>query len=1288
MVWSSAAAHPAGQDPLLLWVPQHYLKETAPQISAVAPDGTTPAQVALREKYQANVKRLPNMHYVAGMTGMSTAYDRALRKLRANNVTLSDHGRQELWRELTKLKYNLGPAVNEKFGHLFPVHSRRGEKPLFVTKVKSVRMPGVARVGATEDKDLLERVQTLIRGLSDRQSTKQETSVQASAEFGLYPLPKVSVGVGLFMAWAFTNTDSTSAAQNGLHVNVHKSILGKSTYETHFRHHITLTLADRPDVVIALEPVDSEALLNIPQVDAFEHGFSVDADVLRVKPPAGATTVEYSEDAINDKSVPADQLNDVRIEEPLTNGFGFHTALTEHDDQGVDNVLKATLTELAVSGFVPADWERLLQDWKTHKGRDGHRKLGGADMQFGAASRIANLRVVLNNISRSGFDGGYDETHQNAPGEKNADKVGLSFVLRGDPALGQVRNVRVTLSGRSPAAQLKALSARGNSVTLKRQTPALTIAYLDIPIGVAGYGMGGGKKLTFGVKGSVGESLLQMFSVSAQYERLIGANVADTFVGNVPILIEFGKWLNEHQFVEQYQVHINYGDMPGRATGHAEHRGMDPETKVWSSPEFAVPVKAHLIPSFSSVTKPAVAATQKLDVRALRSGVVFYSDVHGVQKAMRRLQDRFVGPDGAGEQAVANFGSLTMIRSWFESVVTDGDYQTGQLFESGFWTNKHGGLRLGAKVGQPVILGRSSDPLVTGRVRANLREIAISNSRGHGWSTAVGLRMGDSLPAEDGLGGFNTETSANLRYGRNQNLSKNNTSGVELLQLNFEHVIAMAVPVNYQVGSFEEKHNKLVPTYPKLAQADVQGDRWSIVLWPEPWALKNYGKGWGPMTESLLLDALRRWQGKNLKKANGTDVPEDEVSLALSNAVVGSILDRMDSDPAMSTSGPLWIERQSYRATYNSGDRDALTLRLRELGKTKDQLAQLPYLPGALGHHGVHSMTFQEKPATGAAVTAPVEVSLLKGVYDTINKAEPDLLTPLGGEWELRGVPPESSLGRFWQTMVGNKKMTGRLTSGTDFLRVLLSGGREMGWVDDMMHTKGMTFELVNTHAGVVTTILEVKLGMKLTSTPNITDYVPRTGQEIFDHNYKGQNKSNSRDLTGGVTAGKFGFAGEGGTSKVSGGPQADFGGGVHSSNATAQQETKEDTSSTFKAQYDHEARFELDVEVTPVKMPHRPINNAVASVLEAVTGRGKTVKQTFVGDMDFYIPAPLIEGELLQKAFDPYDLTRCRSCTTSSSTPLSWTRWSTPRTSWPAGWPVRRRTTPSSVPRWVFPDR
>jgi len=460
--------------------------------------------------------------------------------------------------------------------------------------------------------------------------------------------------------------------------------------------------------------------------------------------------------------------------------------------------------------------------------------------------------------------------------------------------------------------------------------------------------------------------------------------------------------------------------MPGPATAHAVKRGMDnKKSRVWSSPEFPVPVKAHLIPSFSSAAAPAVTAAQKMDVRALKSGVVFYTDVHGVQKEMRRQQTRFVGADGASEQSVANFGSHAMIRSWFESVAADGDYQTGQLFESGFWTNKHGGLRLAAKMGQPVILGRSNDPLVTGRVRANLREIAASNSRGHGWSTSVGLRMGGAVTEQDGLGGVNTETGANLRYGRNLNQTKSNTSGVELLQLNFENVIAIAVPLNYEVGSFQEKHNKLFPTYPKFEQAQINGDRWSIILWPEPWALKNYGKGWGPMTETLLLDALRRWQGTDLKKKNGTDVKEDEQPLALSNAVVGSILDRMDADPSMSTSGPLWAERQAYRKTYASGDRDALTLRLRELGRTVGQLAQLPYLPEALGHHGVHSMTFHEKVTGIGPGRKPTEVSLLQGVYDTIKKAESDLLTPLGGEWELRGVPPESKLGRLWQTMVG-----------------------------------------------------------------------------------------------------------------------------------------------------------------------------------------------------------------------------------------------------------------------------
>ncbi|MFD0786585.1 hypothetical protein ACFQZ8_22020, partial [Micromonospora azadirachtae] len=349
----------------------------------------------------------------------------------------------------------------------------------------------------------------------------------------------------------------------------------------------------------------------------------------------------------------------------------------------------------------------------------------------------------------------------------------------------------------------------------------------------------------------------------------------------------------------------------------------------------------------------------------IEHAVIYYVDATGLLRAARDLQPTLTGPGRPGDEDVANFVSTTSVRSYLKEILQD-EYESENFFKSGFFGHKQAALGVHGALGASAFVGATTDKFVSGLIKLSLSQTSHSRSSGHGIRFSADDTLRVPLSDVDNLASVTGQSSAWFRVGSNKSTSMSRTGGKEILELSFHRAYAFLSTVDLTVSGARESHGKFRPTGVDRPDSEHVGQRPMVYLLPEPEALARYGEGHLPIEHDQLMDALRRW-----KDGNG----DPEERLELNARVVRAVLDRMDRESAGLAEDRYRDERAALRGLLADPAHDALSNRLLELGlNSVDELNIPAHLepggPVALGHSGIHSLTFY-RPAPADDATGP-----------------------------------------------------------------------------------------------------------------------------------------------------------------------------------------------------------------------------------------------------------------------------------------------------------------------------
>ncbi|MGI5239315.1 hypothetical protein [Dactylosporangium sp. CA-139066] len=1168
-VWKSDGAH---QDPLLVYIPDHYLGDAGPQVIAHDPGPGAPGQ----EEFEANQTRLPDTYFASGLTGLPKLYDNIVDQVQAGGVPmpLGSPMREELRQKLWKLDANLGAAINEHDGYRITLHDQHGQA-VAVVRVRTIRSARAQRAGATSNVSHLERVRTAIVGQSASHGVKNESNAQVSGAVDLASSRGFGFSVSAHLGWTWTNNDTTNAGRTGLWVLVSRYTGHTNGYTMPLRHWATVSTVARPAARPALtDSVDGTALVRLPEPAAYSHGLPVDTRAVNGTQP-NQQRIAYRPGATRDTG--GKRATGGVLPRHVYDGRGIGMGLARVDDESVMRLRNRVMTELRERGFLPPDDDRPF-----------HHSTAVYD-QVTQNMQLANLNVVTKFVSGDGLDSHFDQSLQD----------GLPFTLTVREPNGTLRSARVTINARQylaeytpPQGPVTDPEQSPNSQYYRRRTGEYHLVNLAIGTGSGGTRAGGGQTFAAGAGASLGLGLLKSIGGAVEYQRSVGASQGVGFTVNRPELLEYPGDVDEFVLPTSYFATIEYDD--GTPTMRNEDDPVRAEVTV------------HLVPLLNTgiaEAGPAATAGSPTPREVIDQAVVYHLDTSGLLEAARTLQPQLTGVGATNDEEVNNFAGQIMQRSFLKEALSH-QLQTNQLFESGLVADRHGALAVSADLGASTFVGATKDQFTLGLIKLWLAQASHSSSRGRGISVDqldLALHGNPGLPWLTDITG---EVDRRAHWGWNRNESMSRTGGKELLELDFHRAYAFATTVDFVVQGIRERGGKLVPARPEHSTVNVDGKA-MVYLLAEPEALAAYADGHVPISLAQLQDALNRWQ-------NG--------ELTLSNNLVGRILRRLMNDYGPGDSA-LRAWSGGIAETVEDGHRDALRAALIKAGlESPNDLWSAPYLtrtgPRALGHSGVHDFTFNDGSR------------MFDLVYEGVEAAAPGLLGVRQDDWAQRMRELETQVW-YRKVVPGGQSLFGRVPGGLDLLQSITSGGREQSMLEDMLGTHGISFFLVNPIGDTLTDVVEVNLQLLLTSsTPTVRDFVGGTGLENYGHAYAEQTTGTSRDSTHTSTLPKVGLAG---AHNTSGGPELHFADGHHEGVTHATQNTEEQTAYDWTGEY----RFDIDTEfrltVRRLDMVSRPLNNALTHGYRSLAGHTEPVVVRRAGNLVLRVPRGLAEAQPLQ---------------------------------------------------------
>ncbi|HEY3506082.1 MAG TPA: hypothetical protein VGN37_25255 [Actinocatenispora sp.] len=1228
---------------LLLWVPDHYLADPpaatvtavpptdpgAPPVRPVPPHDlstpppqpppdATPAALAQHEQavrdrrhrqasyydalatYHQDVQRhraheaalarfardrttLPDSLYASGLTRLDRLFDAVVTELTDAGLSLPAGStiRGELAHKVWNLDTNLKKAVNDPDGYHFTLTD--GGHIVATVTIRTTRNDGAVpprQVGGTSDTAHVENVRTAIAGMSGSQTLTRASDVSGSGEVDLVPVPLLTAGASAYVGFTWSNSDGFGAGRTGLWVLVSRYAGYTNGYHVSMNHTASIQVRTRPDAAPRVTtPVTGEGLLRLPEPDAFRHGFRIDHAAVTPHPTAGPSPVPGVVRGTGPK--PTDQKA-APLPLHVLQGKGVGQGLTKVDD-AVSTTLRRRLTnELRTTGFLPRNAANPFHVEK---------RMEILDSQFD------NMRLLDKMVSGAGLDSHYDQVHQD----------GMAFTLVLRRHLGGMDFARITVKADQRLTGYADHEGNRHSEYFVRTTDEYHAVNLAMGMDSATPSTGGGTKFSFGVKGTVGYgggdprgSWFKGTSAGIEFQRSIGASEGLFLMVNRPELLEYPGTLNEYRLPSDWTVTIEYSHL-------------DAPTPITLTEQFAT---VHLLPAFNNPAKGPYTQAQPTPKDVLDTAVVFHVDSSGLTDASRALLPDLHGPGATNDDLITTFASTISVRSHLKEIVS-GEYTTDQLFEPGLWRDDTAALALTGTLGDSTFAGATADKYVIGLIKLWLAEARQTASKTNGVTLNLpDAGLGGKVPGRHlDLGGA---LNGNVHRGWQKSVSTARTGAKEFLELDFHRAYAFASHVDLTVHGAHEKHGKLAWSSVDKPAARTLTGKSMIYLLSEPDALARYARDELPLPDEQIDDVLQRWAGGDLHLSGNTVAG----ILTRRHGELDTTPWRRDGRIPLDVPAQLVAQRHRDGRLYVTGDAAtafAAAYPRAGLGEVGNPYADTyipPNLtrsgPKALGHSGIHEMTFDPAPGVTAA-TSPFSL-----VHDAVENVAPGLL----------GRRPE-----VWAT--DGRTVVGRLQGGIDGLQAMLSGKREQPLTEDMMHTAGQSFLLVNKVGWALADMVEVNLRYTLTTGGEVTDLVPETGLENYGHAYTSGSASRKKDLTYGVMPARFSAGGEV-TGSPSGAPELHLGGGQHASVTRAQTATTEQTVYDWTGHYRVRFGHNLHIEVRRLNMAGRPATNLLTDWYRRLTNHATPEVRDHAGTTTLKIPKSTGDARPLVTAHQP----------------------------------------------------
>ncbi|WP_433349858.1 hypothetical protein [Micromonospora sp. CA-111912] len=1240
------------KQPLVLWMPLQYVGQpSADQVRAIAPAApqpdATPQEIEIFKKrstrFEQNRERIPRNFFAAGLGGLSDLYADGVGLLQRAGLRV-DSGTllQQVARALWNLDTHLDTAVNDPRGYVIPLVDEVGRD--IGRLVARGRRKGTPRpVGTPSNQAHLEKVRTAISTHTSGFNLTNESGLGVEAAFDLVKAPMIAAGPEARMTFTATNSDGVSASRNGLNVLVSRYTGYTVAFNLKFDFDLELTvLNDRNKSFKSPRPTPGETLLRIPEKDAFDYSFPVDRAALKEDVPS-AKEVPFVEDAVRDSRA-ENEVSDARLPAYLLRGRGAGHALVEVDTALPGKLYEAVSEELRKRGYVSNDLDLPFAKQLKTVGRSTFLPdIVRSESEAAVQSRQRNDRVLRHFLSSDSLDSHYDQAHQD----------GMFLTLRRWNRYGHEKIIRVSVVATQELTE-EIDPKNKSSVYIKDLTDDYSTVNLAMGLDVAGQSAGGSTNINFGLGGyaRVAKGFLGRFGLSLGYTRSVGAVESNNIVTNMPQLQESTAKAHELELPSEYKIKLEFED--------------DKE-KSWSSDAIGATATVHLLEDFNvaqTTTPMRGRAPQNTPPEVMENAVVLHLDSTGVLAAARKVLRGFTKPGREADEPTSRFTSNVTLHAHLKEMMAD-RYTTDSFFRPGFFRHQLGSLGIKAEVGRSTFVGVTNDNFTLGLIKLSLTQSSQNANRSHKGIASGEFTFGGTTPAPSGEaadhggggggvvghgiegpgatgGSAATPTNAaDANYGGAAGLAisytraytkkrgARQTGGKEYLELNFARAYVFDAPAGFTVQAVREKHGKLMLNKGEISEPEKVPEGSLRYALSEPDALKEFAAGRVDLPENQLADVFERWISE-----------KTEFSI---KALVGALVQWHNSVADSGVVDPYRNERESWARKLAEKHRndtgriyDPADLTLfaetfpeiplapvaadEDLPNAAPKTYLPPYFlegaPRALGHAGIHSLTYQDPSVPGENFTA----------YDLvrreIDKVVPGLLGRERTDWKNARVWRGSFFGD------SGKSQIGRVQGGLDGLQAMLAGGRDQPLIEDMLGDDPFRFSIVNPMGWLLSDVVDVKISVKWRDgEPEPIDLVPESGLENYFHGYQMDSTGKGRDSIYSATL-KGNFAPTYSSKGTTVGGAAQVAGGQRRSHNQHVERIEEATAYSWTKAYHYRRPITISIEANRQMMPGRVVNNILAKIRRPAP---RSESASYPGELIVKLPQGLVESPPVQ---------------------------------------------------------
>ncbi|MFI5635444.1 OTU domain-containing protein [Streptomyces sp. NPDC051664] len=1105
-----------GADRILLWIPQNYLGNPS--------RSSTPVAVV-----HAADEKVPRNHTVHGITHLPNLEDQVVRALRehlgedaapfvAVNSREWEKVRQQIWNLHSKLFQATGDD-----GHKILLDAG-GRMVRIVIHSQIVRdkehIP--ARIGPTINTNL-EDVGTTISGTGGSHALANTNLISGFGAMNAVPTTAsgegTGIGVNAHVSEAFTRRDAISANRTGLDVSVQRWRGPTNAYRVTLRHRIsvgstTKSHTTRLETDSSGTDITSQALLHLPEFEARERGFPVDAeDDTGARMPRVPKEEGLSEPPLNtrlptavgsngntDTDIPAHHKNTnashaqgapaaalpsmISTAPAKTNGppvpehiaenlHGLGMAQVVIDENQVRRLRTEIESSLNSLGFLPPGPELYSPPLQRYMPR-----LRSQEQNNALLERLISTQAFASRMDCLFTDG-----------------LPLHFKLsKGFAGVAyDVDHVEVNIKARmKPDAPL----------TFQGTSDVRSLVRLQMAMGIATYEQSGSRTFGGGVRLGGVYKRLRGLALGLDVKRTAGVSSSKTRLTNLPRLAEFAGKLNE------YQAHLAF-DISYKVS----HSGLAGRVRPWArNPQDSTvdDVQALFrLPPWRTRGDGKFVSAEDTPPEVFNHAVIHHIDTTGVtEKALAVLRRGLQMPSSSARQTLIEATTHANLAAHFSYLLKDAFTLEGG--EPGLFRNSLAMMGLSARLGKSEAVD-VTDPVTLSKISLALHQTRSSTSTGVAVSGGLlDLTVGQHIPPHVmETGGLD----ASMTWGWGSSQNRTITGGKEYIPLANGRAVLYRTTVTFTVNGAQAEVAKLFSTGDLRVPDQKVENKELLYLMAEPDALKYYLSGTLPLTDSHLTDLIRRWHSEETgldsaviaqllmrwkqhpeeaKRAGvaadstpgaGSDENPDAASQLTLTSLAGMVRRHHNEETAPILDNDVL---RSFNLAFPGARVNAVQLEL------PDHLTRDDHGGRFLGH--VHPRNIDFTTPDGRAAGE----DLLRVVLRHVQNAAPDLLT--------RGSWSEGD----------SRRPLGTVQEATSKVQALLAHPEV--FLDQMLDRHGFSFDLIRPTSWVARDVIRVDAFARFIGPPVGKGYKPGYGLEVYGHSQDTSGSSSFESTSQSIT--------------------------------------------------------------------------------------------------------------------------------------------------------------------------